>query len=56
LVRLSTQVLPGEKEQDADARLRAFMQDVLPNLAQYLPSDTASEIKSVLNGATDGHS
>src|ERR1019366_6008769 len=39
LVRLSTPVFRGESEHDADVRLRSFMKDVVPNLAQYLPAD-----------------
>jgi exosortase D (VPLPA-CTERM-specific) len=56
LVRLSTPVFPGESEQDADNRLRSFMQDVVPNLAQYLPSDTAPEVKSALYKSSGDHS
>jgi exosortase D (VPLPA-CTERM-specific) len=55
LVRVATQVLPGEVEHDADVRLRAFMADVVPSLAQYLPSDT-SQVKSALNSRIGSHS
>jgi EpsI family protein len=48
LVRLSTQISAGESERDADERLKSFMRDVVPNLAQYLPSDGAREVKSAL--------
>jgi exosortase D (VPLPA-CTERM-specific) len=48
LVRLTTQVLPGESERDADHRLQTFMQDAVPKLSEYLPSDTAPQVTSVL--------
>jgi exosortase D (VPLPA-CTERM-specific) len=41
LVRLITAVSPGELEPDADKRLQAFMQDLLPQLGGYLPPETA---------------
>jgi exosortase D (VPLPA-CTERM-specific) len=44
LVRLITTVLPSELERDADNRLQLFMNDLLPNLSGYLPSDAAPEI------------
>ena len=47
LVRLTTQILPGESERDADQRLQTFMQDAVPRLSAFLPSDTASQVKSV---------
>jgi len=47
LVRLTTQVLPGEVERDADQRLQTFMQDAVPRLSEYLPSDTAHQVTSV---------
>ena len=47
LVRLATQVLPGETERDADQRLQTFMQDAVPRLSAFLPSDTAPQVKSV---------
>jgi exosortase D (VPLPA-CTERM-specific) len=40
LVRLTTEILPGETERDADERLQSFMGAVLPSLPEYLPSDT----------------
>lgn len=46
LVRLTTQVMPGKTELDADHRLRAFMHEVVPALAAYLPSDQTLPIKS----------
>lgn len=42
LVRLITAILPGEQERDADNRLRTFMQDLLPRLRDYLPSEVAT--------------
>jgi exosortase D (VPLPA-CTERM-specific) len=39
LVRLITSISPGELERDADNRLRLFMQDLLPHLGDYLPSE-----------------
>jgi EpsI family protein len=48
LVRLTTQVLAGETETDADQRLRAFMREVVPALTAYLPSDQTLPIKSAL--------
>ena len=48
LVRLVTQVLPGEAESDADRRLHTFMREVVPALSAYLPSDQTLPIKSAL--------
>jgi exosortase D (VPLPA-CTERM-specific) len=42
LVRLTTQISPGESEHDADQRLQTFMQDAVPTLTDFLPSDSAS--------------
>ena len=47
LVRLTTQVSPGESERDADQRLQAFMQDAVPRLSEFLPSDTSPHVNSV---------
>ena len=47
LVRLTTQVLPGESEREADQRLQTFMQDAVPRLSAFLPSDTSPQVKSV---------
>jgi exosortase D (VPLPA-CTERM-specific) len=49
LVRLVTQVLPGETESDADRRLHTFMREVVPALTAYLPSDQTLPIRSALN-------
>ena len=46
LVRLVTQVFPGETESDADRRLHTFMGEVVPALTAYLPSDQTQPIKS----------
>ncbi len=48
LVRLTTQILPGETEQEADQRLHSFMREVVSPLRAYLPSDVVSEVKSTL--------
>jgi EpsI family protein len=42
LIRLITPVSPSELERDADSRLHLFMDDLLPRLKGYLPSDTAA--------------
>ncbi len=49
LVRLTTQVLPGETEADADQRLQAFMQQAVPTLSNFLPADSAGRDKSVFH-------
>jgi exosortase D (VPLPA-CTERM-specific) len=41
LIRLITAIVPGELERDADTRLRVFMQDLVPRLRDYLPSEVA---------------
>ena len=46
LVRLISQVYPGEVEADADERLRAFMQNLEPRLAEFLPGDSSPGIQS----------
>lgn len=55
LIRLTTDVLPGEVESDADARLHAFMQDVVPTLGSYLPSSRADQTTSNLNSNNSAH-
>jgi exosortase D (VPLPA-CTERM-specific) len=40
LIRLITTVLPGELERDADNRLQSFLNNLLPSLDGYLPSET----------------
>ena len=49
LVRLTTPILPGEVDSDADERLRSFMREAVPTLAGYLPSEATPQIKSVLH-------
>jgi exosortase D (VPLPA-CTERM-specific) len=49
MVRLSTPILFGESETDADSRLRSFMHDVLPKLTAYLPGDAVPKVRSALN-------
>ena len=56
LVRITTPILFGETERDADERLQSFLHDVLPSLAQYLPSDASPPVKSVLNSPHDSRS
>jgi exosortase D (VPLPA-CTERM-specific) len=53
LVRLITQVYPGEVEADADERLRAFMQNLEPRLSEFLPGDTSPGIQSAQYEAKD---
>lgn len=38
LVRLTTQLYPGEAEQDGDKRLREFTRELLPQMTRFLPS------------------
>lgn len=47
LVRLTTQVATGELERDADQRLQVFMQDAVPRLSEFLPSDALPHVNSV---------
>jgi exosortase D (VPLPA-CTERM-specific) len=49
LVRVTTPILFGETEADADERLQLFLGDALPSLAQYLPTPASPAIKSVRN-------
>jgi EpsI family protein len=48
LVRLTTQIFPGEQESDADKRLQQFMQTLMPSLAGFLPSEEASKLKPAM--------
>jgi exosortase D (VPLPA-CTERM-specific) len=48
LVRLTTQIFPGEQERDADKRLQQFMQTLMPSLAGFLPSEEASKLKPAM--------
>jgi len=49
LIRLTTQLLPGETEDDADRRLQAFMHEVVPALTTYLPSDRTPPVNAALS-------
>jgi exosortase D (VPLPA-CTERM-specific) len=55
LIRLTTEVSPGETERDADERLQSFMGDVLPSLGAYLPSEQSSQAKSAFYPNSSGH-
>jgi EpsI family protein len=46
LVRLTTNVLPGETAHDADTRLRSFIQQLVPTLQKYLPSEAEPQLKT----------
>ena len=48
LVRLTTQIFPGEQESDADKRLQQFMQTLMPSLTGFLPSEEASKLKPAM--------
>jgi exosortase D (VPLPA-CTERM-specific) len=56
LVRLTTPIYPGEAESDADKRLQEFTRVVVPRLATYLPSDTATKIKPAMNSPNANNS
>jgi exosortase D (VPLPA-CTERM-specific) len=49
LVRLTTIIRPGEREQDADQRLRAFMGEVIPRLSTYLPAGASMPAEAALH-------
>ncbi len=49
LVRLTTPILPGETEGDADQRLQQFTQILMPRLAGFLPAEDASNVKPALS-------
>jgi exosortase D (VPLPA-CTERM-specific) len=53
LVRLVTEILPGETVQDADRRLQSFMGDVVPDLGAYLPG-AQNQPKSALSRSNNG--
>jgi len=55
LIRLTTQVFPGETERNADDRLQSFMQDIVPTLSGYLPSEQGLGPKSALSHSTRNH-
>jgi exosortase D (VPLPA-CTERM-specific) len=54
LIRVTTEVFPGETEQDADQRLRSFMNAALPKLDPYLPLQPGIQAKSVADNES-GH-
>ena len=56
LVRLVTQIYPGENESDADKRLRGFTQLVVPKLHGFLPSAAQSDPKPVMISPNAHHS
>jgi exosortase D (VPLPA-CTERM-specific) len=56
LIRLATQIFPGETEQDADLRLQSFMQDVVPQLGAYLPAAPGIKAKSARYDASNDRS
>jgi EpsI family protein len=55
LIRLTTQIFPGETERDADKRLQSFMHDVVPTLAEYLPTEQGTRPKSALTHSDSSH-
>jgi exosortase D (VPLPA-CTERM-specific) len=55
LIRLTTQIFPGETERDADTRLQSFMRDVVPTLAGYLPTEQGTRPKSALTHSNSSH-
>jgi exosortase D (VPLPA-CTERM-specific) len=46
LVRLVTQIAPGETDAEADQRMQSFMQAALPHLPEFVPPATPAPIKS----------
>lgn len=46
LVRLTTPIYPGETEADADKRLHAFTDKLLPTLSAYLPREKLTQTAS----------
>jgi exosortase D (VPLPA-CTERM-specific) len=55
LIRLTTQVFPGENDLDADKRLQSFMRDIVPTLAGYLPSEKKTLPKSAISYRNNSH-
>ncbi len=56
LIRLVTQIYPGESDDDADRRLQSFMQVAQSNLTGFLPTETNPRVGSVLNRSSNPHS
>jgi EpsI family protein len=48
LVRLTTYQYPGETEEDADRRVRAFIPELSPALSAYLPANEAAPVKRAM--------
>jgi EpsI family protein len=42
LIRLMTDILPDESEQDADRRLQSLMHEIVPALRAFLPAEPGS--------------
>jgi len=55
LIRVTTEVFPGETENDADQRLHAFMAAALPKLDAYLPAEPSTEPKAAVAESGSGH-
>jgi len=49
LVRLITEIPPGESERETDNRLHSFMQQLVPALDAYLPTEGIRSIKAALS-------
>jgi exosortase D (VPLPA-CTERM-specific) len=56
LVRLTTAVYPSETEKDAEKRLQAFIQVLMPSLDAYLPSENEPKINPAMNSSKPDHS
>jgi exosortase D (VPLPA-CTERM-specific) len=56
LVRLTTPILPGERESDADKRLQEFMRTVIPSFAGYLPPNDLTQIRPAMSRPNATHS
>ena len=55
LVRVTTQVFPGELEHDADERLQSFVKELVPSLTGFLPPSTPSQVQSVVYRRKSSH-
>jgi exosortase D (VPLPA-CTERM-specific) len=55
LVRLTTEIFPGETEGDADRRLLSFMNAALPKLDAYLPAEPGAQTNSAAAKIDSGH-
>ncbi len=54
LIRLMTEILPDESEQNADLRLQSFMREIVPRLSAFLPAEPDIQRHSVRLGG-DSH-